>query len=213
MRPGATPIFLCLLLLGAGLAGCAAPVETALPDNSPPIPFTCPAAGTAAQYDTGAILTFGAQAGFNCPYIDGLGRSGIKAAGFADDDRLLDSGLARLWPLHVGSARRFNAVLRFPFASAGYVIVQERYAVLRRETLTVPAGTFDTVVVEWEEFSRTDGGIYDGKRLFWFAPALGLSVKSTIAIMTSVSPRIGRMTFLGSSPVIGDYEAIGITRP
>lgn len=213
MRWGAAPVLLRLLSLSAGLAGCAAPIETASPDNSPPIPFACPAPGTVARYDTGAILTFGPQAGFNCPYIDGLGRSGIKVAGFADDGRLLDLGLTRLWPLHVGGAQCFNAVLRFPFASAGYVTVQERYSVLRRETLTVPAGTFDTVVVEWEEFSNTDGGIYDGKRLFWYAPALGLSVKSTITILASASPRIGRMTFLGSSPVIGDYEAVGITKP
>ncbi len=104
-------------------------------------------------------------------------------------------------------------MLRFPPASAGYVTVQERYTVLRRETVTVPAGTFDTVLVEWEEFSNTDSGIYDGKRLFWYAPALSLSVKSTMTIMASFSPRVDRVTFLGSSPVVGDYEAVGITKP
>jgi len=166
-----------------------------------------------ARFDTGAILTFGARDGFNCAYTDGLGRRGVKVAGFADDDRLLDLGLARLWPLRVGGEQRFDAVLRYPLASAGYVTVQERYTVLRRQTVTVPAGTFETVVVEWEEFCRADSSLYDGKRLFWYAPALGFSVKSTMTIMASAYPRVDRVTFLGSSPVVGDYEAVGITKP
>lgn len=165
-----------------------------------------------AYFDTGAILTFGAADGFRCAYSDNYGRRGEKVAGFADDPRFLNMGLADLWPLRIGGEEKFAAV--FPFAStSGYVNTLERYSVLRRETITVPAGVFDTVLVEWEEFSRTDGGIYDGKRLFWYAPALGLTVKSTVTIMTSFSSQVDRMTFVGSSPVIGDFEATRITTP
>lgn len=213
MKRSGALLLIPALLLGCGLAAGCTPIETALPDNSPEIPFACPMPGTVVRFDTGAVLTFGVANGFHCAYSDNYGRHGFKVAGFADDDRLLDLGLARLWPLRVGSEQRFNAVLRFPPASAGYVTVQERYTVLRRETVTVPAGTFDTVLVEWEEFSNTDSGIYDGKRLFWYAPALSLSVKSTMTIMASFSPRVDRVTFLGSSPVVGDYEAVGITKP
>lgn len=199
-----------LLLLAGALIASSAHAQTANPPAG--IPFTCPAPGTVVRFNTGAILTFGAADGFRCAYSDNYGRRGEKVAAFADDSRFLDIGLADLWPLQIGGERKFTAV--FPFASStGYVTARERYSVLRRETITIPAGVFNTVVVEWEEFSNTDGGIYDGHRLFWYAPELGITVKSTIKIMTSYSSRVDRMTFVGSSPVVGDFQATRITKP
>ncbi|HUN47891.1 MAG TPA: hypothetical protein VMU85_15275 [Stellaceae bacterium] len=200
-------------LLACALAPTAAPAQPAAPGPSAPLAFTCPPKGTVVRFDTGAILTFGAADGFRCAYTDNYGRKGEKVAGFADDARLLDMGLARLWPLTIGGEQKFDAVLPFSSSSTGKVVTRERYSVLRRETVTVPAGTFNTVLVEWEEYSNTDGGIYDGHRLFWYAPELGIAVKSTVRIMTSYSGRVDHMTFVGSSPVVGDYQAIRITRP
>lgn len=204
-------------LFGIVLGTCAliaASARAQAPAPGPPTtyPFTCPAPGTIVRFNTGAILTFVKADGFHCTYSDNYGRRGEKVAGFADDPRFLSMGLADLWPLQIGGEQKFTAV--FPFASStGRVTAQERYAVLRRETITTPAGIFNTVVVEWEEYSNTDGGIYDGHRLFWYVPELGITVKSTIKIMSSYSSRVDHMTFLGSSPVVGDFQATRITKP
>lgn len=201
-----------LLVAGCALAAGAAHAQTAAPSPPTTYPFTCPAPGTIVRFDTGAILTFGAADGFRCAYSDNYGRRGEKVAGFADDPRFLDMGLAKLWPLQVGGEQKFTAV--FPFASStGRVTAQERYTVVRRETLRTPAGTFNTVLVEWEESSATDGGYYTGHRLFWYVPELGIAVQSTMRIMSSYNSRVDNMTFVGSSPVVGDFQATRITKP
>ena len=69
-------------------------------------------------------------------------------------------------------------------------------------TLTTPAGTFETVVVEQRE---TGSGSPWAKRTFWYAPDPRLIVKSTFTL-----ERTGGGT---STLVPGDYQAVRIEVP
>jgi uncharacterized caspase-like protein len=174
------------------------PAASASTNASGEFAFHCPRPGTVVRYDTGASLTFTGGNGPRCAYTDGTGRSAEKFAAFADDARLLDAGLDKLWPLKVGNEQKFTI-------SASGSFPRERYTVLRRENITVPAGSFDTFVVEWEENGRTMGysnSYFGSKRLFWCEPALGLIVKSIAIVDGSVAP--------GTPSIGGDYQAVSI---
>ena len=160
--------------------------------------------GTVVQYDNGAVLTFTGSSGFRCTYTDQAGETREKLAGFADDAALLSAGLDALWPLSLG-AEKTMFVAATSVSSGGFGGSAERFTVLTRETVSVPAGKFDTVVVEQEETTGGQSG-HDFKRTFWYAPDLGVIVKSTF-----VSMREAR--FAASIParmLPGDYMAVRI---
>ncbi len=182
----------------AFLAPPAAPIP-----NGPhaELAFRCPRSGTTVQYDNSSGFTFAGENGLRCAYTDRSGARGEKIAGFAEDSTFLSAGLDRLWPLKVGAEQKFSVNI------GGGNSAVERFAVLRRESVKVPAGTFDTFVVEQEENSPRD----NGKRLFWFAPDLGIIVKSTF---TQLGSRNWRDGFAGTGSLVpGDYEAVKITVP
>lgn len=176
------------------------PTASIPPSSTEEIAFRCPREGTLIQYDNGWSLSFKGASGFRCAYSDAAYKPHEKFAGFGDDAKLLDAGLDKLWPLKVGKTQRF-------VISGSGAYLSETFSVLRRETMTVGAGTFDTFVVEWEELGRTINGYGDGtrfapKRLFWFEPTLGLIVKSTSDPMQGFAPN--------GTLLPGDYAAVRI---
>jgi len=176
-------------------------------DASRSVEFRCPTPGTVIEYNTGAVLTFSTGSGFVCSYSDTTGNR-AKYAGFGDDAALLRVGLDRLWPLAMGAHQEMTASPgSASSASVGGVV--ERFTVLRREVVAVPAGTFYAVVVEQDE--GTSGGIQaqEAKRLFWWAPELGLVVKSTYQLVRDARWAQSVPTTI----VPGDYMAVRISAP
>ncbi|HEV3176149.1 MAG TPA: retroviral-like aspartic protease family protein [Stellaceae bacterium] len=166
------------------------------------ISFRCPAPGTVVEYDSGARLTFSDASGYRCAYSDQTGRRSEKFGALADDAALLDAGLAKLWPLRLGAEQKLAA------KNGGFGIAVERFTVLRRETVAVPAGTFDAVVIEQEE-SIKGVSAREARRQFWLAPELGLIVKS--AFVSVREPRY--VTDTSGILMPGDYQAMRIVDP
>jgi len=164
--------------------------------------FHCPRPGTVIEYSNGTKLKFGGENSFRCAYLDQNFREAEKFAGFADDAKFLDAGLDKLWPLATGKEQMVSVSMSGAFLT-------DRFTVLRSETVATPAGTFDTFVVEQEE---SGAGSQRAKRLFWYAPELGLIVKSTFNLLRSAD----RNAFAGTSPtglMPGDYQAVRVDTP
>jgi hypothetical protein len=80
----------------------------------------------------------------------------------------------RVWPLSVGKETSY--ILSHNGSSW-----QETMKVVRTERVTVPAGTFDTYVVERHSLG-TGSNYFDGTRTYWYAPSVGFMVKFDIKI-------------------------------
>lgn len=99
--------------------------------------------------------------------------------------------LRKLWPLTPGKELRLKTVFGY---GEGKTIEQAKanwketevgeihYRVLRREKVTVPAGTFDAVAIERvRRFTRHEGGSKSvERRIGWLVPKLGFVVKQTV---------------------------------
>jgi len=161
--------------------------------------FRCPRPGTFIQYSNGTSLKFAGESGFRCAYMDQAYKDAEKFAAFADDAKFLDAGLDKLWPLIPGKAQTISVSL-----SGAYLT--HRFTVLRTETVSTPAGTFATVVVEQEE---TGSGSQWAKRLFWYAPSSGLIVKSTYTVLKTADTAI-RGGSATATLLPGDYQAVRV---
>lgn len=161
--------------------------------------FHCPPAGTVVQYNNGTTLKFAGESGFRCTYVDQNLRQADKFAVFADDSKFLDAGLGLLWPLSVGKQQTVSV-------NSSGTYLTHNFTVLRDERIETPAGTFDTFVVEEEESGT---GAQWSKRLYWYAPARRLIVKSTFTLLKTadMTSRTGTVT---AALVPGDYVATRI---
>ncbi len=77
------------------------------------------------------------------------------------------ASVAKLWPLEVGKSISYNVL--WPGHGVSVVSIK----VIGRENVTVPAGSFDTFVIEWVEnaWGRVE------TRHLWFAPSVGYQVR------------------------------------
>jgi predicted aspartyl protease len=178
--------------------------EPAITTDVSEIAFRCPAPGTVVEYNTGAILTFSGANGFTCAYSDRMGNSAAKYAAFSDDTALLNAGLGRLWPLRIGTELTVGA-------NQGTSYRVEKFTVLRKETVVIAAGSFDTIVVGQVE----TGDGQRAKRLLWYAPEPRVIVKSTFTLEAAggnAAIRSG-VTPASASLVPGDYEVVRVAVP
>lgn len=68
----------------------------------------------------------------------------------------------------------------------------ETYRVIRHETVTVPAGTFDAFVVEWESsISNRHADHYHEVGTFRYAPEIGYVVKIAHHLDSGLYARLG----------------------
>ena len=155
--------------------------------------FHCPQPGTLIEYNNGASMLFTGVKVFSCTYKKKNREDAEKFGGLVDDARFAD-GLGKLWPLKVGGEQLFNV--------GGAV---ERFTVLRRESVEIEAGTFDTFVIEQDEsvIGR------NGKRVFWYAPDFGLVVQSKFIRLPT--KKVGQEIWNDVTIPAGDYEAVQIT--
>jgi hypothetical protein len=180
-----------------GSAGPAPPVSIASATGV--AEFRCPRTGTVVEYDNGTTLKFGGEDGFRCNYVDQNRNRAEKFAAFSDDAKFVDGGLSLLWPLSAGKKQTVSV-------NAGGTYLGYRFAVLRTERVSTPAGSFDAFVVEEEE---TGVGGQSAKRVYWYAPEPGLIVKSTYSLLNAgnLATHGGGAT---ASLTPGDYVATRI---
>jgi hypothetical protein len=140
--------------------------------------FRCPPPGTEIDFISGARAIFEATDRAGCHLrggatIDTATLFGVYPAEQRDV-------VLRLWPLNVGKEISFRW-------TQDYFEWQETYRVVRRENLTVNAGTFDTFVVEWTAKTARPGR--DQEVTLWYAPELGSFIKITDADPQAFYPR------------------------
>jgi hypothetical protein len=156
------------------LAGCSSSqrVVDVAPD------FKCPKPGTQLTTSIGGEFIFTSGDGYLCRYQMLSGYAGSRYAMLVESNSTwMQQGadkLAALWPLKVGNQAWFvsNSVSTDGYPGSWY----ETYTVTGRQTVTTPAGRFDTYVIEWEETGREGNG-YRAKNTYYFAPSFGYFVK------------------------------------
>jgi hypothetical protein len=172
--------------------------------------FHCPAAGTLIRTSAPSSLNFTSGDGFTCGYVDQGGTPRARYAIFADGyGRLAKRELDGLWPLKVGNRVEFRNIDAGTANALSRRDYDESFAVVRQEAVTVPAGRFDTFVIEWRETGFSP--IYRSNAIvtLWYAPLTGYVVKSAVKIV-DLDPRDP----LGASQYAGlDYEATEVALP
>jgi hypothetical protein len=196
-----------------------APTDEALRATSPPdgalaptAEFRCPAAGIVIQNSTGGRLTFTEANGFRCSYTDETGQKRERYAVFADGySRLARKEIEGLWPLKVGN------IVTFHVNDSSSVQVSDRYFVRdldetftvgRQERITVPAGTFDTFVVDWTE-QETGPNPTGAATNMWYAPSVGYVVKSSVHMLNN-----NEVSSISAARYVGmTYDTVQIAMP
>jgi len=149
--------------------------------------FRCPAAGTMIQNSAHGEVKFTEANGMRCGYTDETGQKHERYALFADGyGPLARKELDSLWPLKVGNTVAFDTnetnsqqVLdRFVTR-----IHHETFTVARQERIAVPAGTFDTFVIEWSEQEIGRANASSAVITLWYSPAVGYVVKSSVHML------------------------------
>ena len=180
-----------------------------------PAAFRCPPAGTVVRTSTGQQYTFTQVNGMRCGYTDQNGVARERYAMFADGlGKSARQEMDAIWPLRIGNRIEFDVIDiqagqdRYSSDRMPTKSYQESFEIVRQESVTVPAGTFDTFVVEWREKQVPTGG---GEALitFWYAPQVGYFVRSSVQIITdnALDP------FFKAKYSGMDYEATTVTLP
>ena len=178
-------------------AETAAVAPVRIPDASAElargIPFECPKSGTVIAFSDGQRLTFGKRDGFRCRAVAGNGKESDEFAGFVSLSALpslATEDLQKFWPLKEHAELSFST--RTPeFFSSGQIAqawVSNRYRVVGTERVHVPAGDFDTIIVERHFLSHAPA-IFDSvdvTQRLWYAPKLGYIVKLVSERGTSI---------------------------
>jgi hypothetical protein len=137
------------------------------------VPFRCPAPGTEIDFGSGLKRVFSpvAHTGpVDCPYRSAGSIAKVTMFGQYKSDA--ETALRELWPLRVGNKVSFVSI------GSAQIRFLETYRVVRHERVTVPAGTFDTFVIDWDCTSRNAyANDYHETGTFWYAPEVGYVVK------------------------------------
>ena len=152
--------------------------------------FKCPAPGTVLEFTgSGGKISFTGQDGMWCT---GTGTSGQPWRRYAllasAGSKFIDNHVERIWPLEVGKEISFamqgtsnNVTGDWPDYVPWY---EETIRVLRKERVTVQAGTFDSWVIEVRE--DMTHGRFTGISTYWYAPDLGYGVKYTYHVAAGI---------------------------
>lgn len=163
-------------------------VATAAPQ---PAPYKPAPLGTYVQTDVDKRVVISQTGNYTVQDINGRRVTSIAmlTEGLGSDQVYPAGAPASFWPLEVGKTVTFN------YGAGSPLHVTAR--VLRTETITVPAGTFYTYVVERRTHPSTD--FRETVTDFWYAPSVGTVVKEV-----NNSPTQGSR---------GSFEAVSIVLP
>ncbi|HWI28800.1 MAG TPA: hypothetical protein VN668_17620 [Stellaceae bacterium] len=151
------------------------------------VQFRCPGPGTEIDFRSGFTRVFsppGHARAPDCAYSVANGVAQATAFG-AYASRAAQQALRRLWPLRIGNQVSFATEVSFGR------VYNERYRVVRHELVTVPAGTFDAFVIDWDGTSADQyANGYHETASFWYAPALGYVVKVEHHLLGGIYARL-----------------------
>ncbi|HKX09091.1 MAG TPA: adenylate/guanylate cyclase domain-containing protein [Stellaceae bacterium] len=145
------------------------------------ISFECPKPGTIIAFSDGQRLTFGNRAGYRCQAVGKDGKEADEYAGLVSMSALPSlaaADLEKFWPLKEHAELAFET--RSPeFFSGAFQQdwVSNRYRVVGTEHLHLPAGDFDTVLVERHLRARNFVEDIDVTQRLWYAPKVAYVVK------------------------------------
>ncbi|HET7274848.1 MAG TPA: DUF3108 domain-containing protein [Longimicrobiaceae bacterium] len=156
-----------------------------------PAPYVAPTSGTTYFYE-GLSNTITAVDGWRTEFTDGQGREGARLALFITDTPQqpveVDSAtLGDLWPLDVNN----TSVVK---VHRGPEVWRLDFRVTRTQNITVPAGTFDTYVVqavETPELVRDPQSASTAMYTWWYAPEVAAVVRFRTSYLTG--PATGRV--------------------
>ncbi|HEU4631115.1 MAG TPA: hypothetical protein VFS08_15295 [Gemmatimonadaceae bacterium] len=180
--PAATRPLALLALTGITACGSAA--------SMPPVAYRTPVPGTVYDYGT-FTNRITAVDGWRTSYVDDRGREGRRVALFITEDPrrplVVDSvAVDSLWPLRLGHGATV-------LAHQGEEVYRWEFRVLDTTTVTVPAGTFRTIVVEGTqlpELVRVPQAATSAVHTWWYGPTLGAVVRFRSVYLTG--PSAGR---------------------
>jgi len=191
------------------------PVAVAQPTLISPAPYTPPPAGSVIQTSAGTytvtesngydlVLQKDAQAGGGFTTLHGLfQREPENTSTYSRRE------VESLWPLQVGKRASTDMITQ----QGGRNL---RWEVVRTETVTVPAGTFPTYVVEKRERSSDDS--YLANERWWYAPQLGFPVKYEQELVRGIEKyapwELVSIRYPGAPvaglPVVPGYQTVGV---
>lgn len=211
---GATAVAAQTVAPNAAATAPPAQVPTSLTAlNHTAAPYVPPAVGTRYVY-TSFAQTITANDGLRTRFVDHRNLPGERLALFIPQNPAAPltvdpAALARVWPLRVGRETRV-ATARGPLRW------EWRLRVVGTERVRVPAGTFDTYVVEAVEVATRTATPTAEPRVttFWYAPAGGAVVRFSIGTLGRVTRRVTQQELLRvEAPAPGRPNARGAARP
>jgi hypothetical protein len=166
-----SPLFFSALSIAAFSTACSKPKPLG------PAAYVPPAVGTVYEY-ADFKNTVLASDGWRVRFADDSGRQATHVAVFITDDpthasEIDSAALAKLWPLETG--RETTLKIR-----AGSYVARWMAHVVGQAQVAVPAGTFDTYVVQ--AVQRPEAFTDDKKQTmflftFWYAPSIAAVVQ------------------------------------
>jgi hypothetical protein len=183
--------------------------------------FHCPSTGTVIRTSTGRMFQFTEAKGSRCAYTDEGGNTRERYALFVDGfGQLARKEMDRLWPLSVGGRTDFDVVDMTPVQPTDRFSQRhfhESFVVTRQERVTLPAGRFDSFVVEWTE---TEIGRHHDKTeavvTMWYAPQVGYVVKSSVRLVNAnaadpyATTQYARMTYEATEVVMPNGQSLPV---
>jgi hypothetical protein len=180
------------------LCAAAVPLAACKPDV-PPMPYTPPPVGTVYDYG-GQTNTITKVDGWRTSYRDNLGRDGSRLGLFITEDPRQpftedSAAMGALWPLRLGQ----QTVVTVKRDSEAY---RWDFDVTDTATITVPAGTFSTFIVQGVErptLVRNPRTAVTVSNRWWVARPNNAVVRFVSTYLTG--PAAGRQ-------VVGELKAI-----
>ncbi|WP_448189372.1 TapB family protein [Azospirillum sp. sgz301742] len=160
---------LLVLALGACQTSGASGSQTA------GLTLRCPEPGTLVRTSTGGTLEFKGNDGPVCLYTSG-GKPSRRVLGLWSADNPSSAAATRAlqpFELRVGNSVRFVTTGATP--DEDETSLTNVFTVERTERVTVPAGSFDAVVINWNQRSARG---YEHDYRMWYAPEIGTIVKA-----------------------------------
>jgi hypothetical protein len=171
-------------------------VAGVMPAHSQPAAFTCPKAGTVAQYELGKVLYKGATPTdpYNCVIINLFGKEVTRLFNFYPGDLPEYATVkAAMIPLFL---KQVQSVVFVFTAVSNRNQYKHTWNFLRKETITFDSRKIDADVYEVRVQGQL-GNSFDGKWIWWFDPAMGIWIKSqfslTSGVATGVTPPGGQL--------------------
>jgi hypothetical protein len=180
-------------LLAVAAFSCAAIVLSSAAGADEQQEFRCPKPGTVIEYtEGGGKISFTSQDGMWCVGTGTGGQSWRRYALLAGPgSKFIENHIERIWPLQIGKEISFTFQGTSNNTTSSIVgdvpWYTETIRVLRKESLAVKAGVFESWVIEDRQDGRGASKVgFTGIGTYWYAPDLGYAVKYTYHVSSGI---------------------------